>query len=420
MWGAGLSGARDPRVNVRTVSGMKRRSLAVVVACLAAACSDDGSTVSAGDGTSTTHLAEAPSTLLATCASLEPAPPEVTGPLSSDPEIADAQRWRATMGLRSDEAWVLQVPSIPTTLPEAGAFAHPLTYDDVTEISARGGSVSEGLSSFGDRHPGSYGGLWIDHTRGGQTTIAFTSEVAERRAELDDELGVGRVHVVEVAHSERDLRALQDDVVAFLRGEDIPFGGVGLQPTINAVAIHLSVLDDASVRPIVERFGTDGICVEGMDPADVIPAGPQAEGGDGWRLLADEPGVGTPYRTGVAQDDDGYDALWAEIGIASERPPVDFTTEVVVWFGPAVSGSCSDIRLDDVVVDTEAGLVYPTIVLPGGDRTCTSDANPHAYVVALARDGLPPEFTLQLAPEVICTGCEEAGESETTQVVLAE
>ena len=37
-----------------------------------------------------------------------------------------------------------------------------------------------------------------------------------------------------------------------------------------------------------------------------------------------------------------------------------------------------------------------SFVLPGGSRSCESDANPHAYVVALDRDGLPPRFTVEL------------------------
>jgi hypothetical protein len=387
---------------------------------LAAACSGDGkSTVSAGDVTTTSRPVAA-SALLPTCASLEPAPPAVAGPLSDDPEIAEAQRWRATMGLRTDEAWVAQVVTTPTTIPEAGAFAHPLTDDEVTEIGERGSGVTEQLAAFGGRYPETYAGLRIDNAAGGRLTMAFTDGVQDRQAEVDAEFGAGRVHVVEVAYSEAELGALADEVVEFLQADGIAFAGVGSGSAVNAVSIHLSVLDEASVRPIVERFGTGGLCVEGADPIDVVPDGPQPDGGEGWRLLADQPGTGVPYRTGVAVDGASYAALWQEIGIASERPPVDFLSEVVVWFGPAVSGSCKDIRLDDVVVDDEARLVYPTIVLPGGDRMCTSDANPHAYVVALEREGLPASFTLQLGPEVICTGCEEGGVSETTPVTLSE
>lgn len=403
---------------------VRRRAAVAAMVFGAAACSDDEpTTVAAGPGeagdVTTTTGPEDPSTLLARCQSLEPEP-VVDGPLSGDPEVAAAQRWRATMGLRSDEAWAAAVPTMPTTAPEAGSFEHPLTDDEVATILSRGPSdeIATATLAYSGRYADTYGGRWIDNAAGGQFTMAFTAEIDARQAELDAELGVGQVQVVEVANTEAELAALASEIAAFLQDREIAYGGVGSGSTLNVVSVDLGVLDDASVRPLLDRFGSDRLCVTGADPADVIPAGPQPEGGDGWRLLADEPGVGDVYRTAVATDQASYDALWSEIGLAGEPPPVDLDAEVVVWFAPAVSGSCREIRLDDVVVDDEAGLVYPAIVLPGGNRTCTSDANPHAYVVALDREALPGEFTVQLGPEVICTGCEEAGESETTPVTL--
>jgi hypothetical protein len=127
---------------------------------------------------------------------------------------------------------------------------------------------------------------------------------------------------------------------------------------------------------------------------------PQPSAGDGWRLLGDEL-VGPPYRTGIATNDDQYGRLWQRVGMTGPRPAVDFRSEVVVWFG-AVYGSTCPIRLDDVVVarDGEPVVLHAVTVVPGEPGACTADANPHAYIVAIERDGLPPgPFAIQLGPE---------------------
>ncbi len=83
-----------------------------------------------------------------------------------------------------------------------------------------------------------------------------------------------------------------------------------------------------------------------------------------------------------------------------EPPAVDFEHEIVLHFGPAVSGSCSNIRLDGLLI--EPGLVLPQIVQPGVQPpACTADANPHTYLLAVERSALPATpFRVQLGPDV--------------------
>ncbi|MET0831867.1 MAG: hypothetical protein ABWY62_05740, partial [Acidimicrobiia bacterium] len=145
------------------------------------------------------------------------------------------------------------------------------------------------------------------------------------------------------------------------------------------------------------------ICLN--DTGVPVPEGPQPQAGDGWRLLGEEL-VGETYRTGIATTDEKYAALWQQAGLTTPPPPVDFTTEVVVWFG-AVYGSSCPIRLDDVAVDTdrELPLLRAVTVVPGGTGACTADAKPHAYVVAVERDRLPAgPFVIQLGPDDPPTG----------------
>jgi len=73
---------------------------------------------------------------------------------------------------------------------------------------------------------------------------------------------------------------------------------------------------------------------------------------------------------------------------------VDFESEIAIWFG-AVYGSGCPVRLDDVLVNGDT--VHGEFVVPGGNGLCHADANPHAYVVALDRGGLPGgPFRVQL------------------------
>ncbi len=107
------------------------------------------------------------------------------------------------------------------------------------------------------------------------------------------------------------------------------------------------------------------------------------------------------YRTGIATTDEQYAALWQRAGLTTPPPQVDFTREVVVWFG-AVYGSSCPIRLDDVAVVTnrEPALVHAVAVIPGYTGACAADDNPHAYVVAVDRDRLPAgPFAIQLGPD---------------------
>ncbi len=85
------------------------------------------------------------------------------------------------------------------------------------------------------------------------------------------------------------------------------------------------------------------------------------------------------------------------MGLPDAPPPVDFTDEIVIWFGAVFGSSCPDLRLDDVVVDADRAIVHADIVLADPPAACTSDANPYAFVVALARTRLPRgSFAIQL------------------------
>lgn len=249
----------------------------------------------------------------------------------------------------------------------------------------------EDVRDWAQRQPG-YQDIWIDRDHLGWITVAFTHDVEQRQAELEREFpGVGVV-AVHRQSTQRELEALQErafDELSFATSS-------GILTNKGVVSIGIGVMTEERVAAVDAAFGGQPVCIEGMDPAVAPVQGPQPVAGDGWRLLADEPHVGQAYRTGIAWDDASYEALWREVRLPDERPPVEFQSEVVIWFGAVFGISCPNIRLDDVVVDDERNLIYADIVLldVGG---CTADANPHAYVVALERSRLPAApFAIQL------------------------
>lgn len=266
-----------------------------------------------------------------------------------------------------------------------------------TPIYVANEQPTEEIRAWASGQPG-FEELWIDRAHLGWITLAFSTGADERQADLERLFPDVGVVALEVEWSLAELEQLQrriDDELGPLFG---PSSWILVQQGV--VGIGVGVLTPDRVAAIRERFGDEPVCIEGTDPADAPAPGPQAPGGDGWRLLADEPGAGQAYRTGIASDPASLRQLWAELGLPGDAPRVDFAAEVVIWFGAVYGSSCPDLRLDDVVVDRGRALVHAEIVLVDPPSACTADANPRAYLVALERAKLPPgPFAIQLGPD---------------------
>ena len=240
--------------------------------------------------------------------------------------------------------------------------------------------------------------LWIDRDHLGWITVAFSTDADARQADLERLYPDVGVVAVEVEWSLAELEQLQRRIGDELGPLFGPSSWISVQQGV--VGIGVGVLTPERLAAIEQRFGDEPICVEGTDPADAPAAGPQRPEGDGWRLLADEQGVGEAYRTGIASDPASYRQLWAAVGLPGDPPAVDFESEVVIWFGAVYGSSCPDLRLDDVRVDLDRALVHAEIVLVDPPSACTDDANPRAYVVAVRRSKLPSgPFAIQLGAD---------------------
>jgi hypothetical protein len=309
-----------------------------------------------------------------------------------------------------------------------GAAAFGLrTCDDLTMLAADpdeyraepvyvGNDVPvEKVAEWARTQPG-FEELWIDREHNGWISVAFSVDAAARQADIERLFPDDGVVAVPVDDTMAGLLDLQQRVISQLPAVDWGMAS-GVQPQHGVVTVGIGVLRADRLAAVAELFGDDPICVEGVDPATVVPEGPQPPGGDGWRLLLDEVG-GPPYRTGIAADTNELDRLWTETGLPGRPPVVDFGSEVVIWFGAVFSGSCPAIRLDDVVVNHDASLVHAQIVSPGPPpAACTSDANGRTYLVAVPRDRLPaPPFRIQLGAQDPPPGATEERTVVTTDL----
>lgn len=258
-----------------------------------------------------------------------------------------------------------------------------------------GNDLMEQVSAWASEH-GAEPELWIDREHNGWLHVGTTHGDAEAlQAQVEKDFPGAGIAIVDVPHSSAELRDLQDRVSAAFRDSGTSWAGVGAGVPQGVTSVDLGYVTPEAVA-VLEQFRGEPLCVEGRPPSEQVPEGPQPTAGDGWRLLADQV-AGESYRTGVATTPEQLERLWDEAGVSAPTPPVDFSTEVVIWFGAVDSSSCP-VRMDDVEVSGQ--IVHGVFVVPGGPGECTADAIGHAVVVAVERAILPDApFFVQLGPE---------------------
>jgi hypothetical protein len=170
----------------------------------------------------------------------------------------------------------------------------------------------------------------------------------------------------------------------------------------------------------IHGHGADPIVGAAMsDPLWTPPPGVQPTEGDGWRLLAsatsNQLAVTVMSETvDVANAREEYLRLW--YSVASGAPtPVDFERELVVRFVPPVSGTCPWIAFRGIGVDAAERLLYGMHDYLSAELFmddvpeyfgCTTDATPHAFLVAVDRSLAPAaEFRVRLFADRICVQC---------------
>lgn len=137
--------------------------------------------------------------------------PEVDGPVSDDPEIAEIQRRRAEFALPSDEARARELRDNP----EANrAFGFPMTEAEFDEI------MNRNRPEFGERfqteyvveHADTYGFSLIDQAAGGVMVVGFTDDLDGHRERLAARFPDLPIRVVQAVVTQQRLQAAQEEL----------------------------------------------------------------------------------------------------------------------------------------------------------------------------------------------------------------
>jgi hypothetical protein len=166
---------------------------------------------------------------------------------------------------------------------------------------------------------------------------------------------------------------------------------------VGGLLLWISRSDEIGGDVAEEARPTPSTQMQGFQPNEVAPEGPQLADGDGWRYLA-EYDRSTGVQSQIVASDNALGELWSGLDASEPVPMVDFGSEIVVAFQVGYSGNCPETRFDGVEVTdniVELVVVDPTI-RTGPPRVCQLGYMPRTYVVALSRGLLPsPPFTIK-------------------------
>lgn len=240
--------------------------------------------------------------------------------------------------------------------------------------------------------------VWIDRDNFGWITVGFLHDAAAHQADLERKFPDLGVVAVELPYTNKELKRLQRRLGDAIFPEYASSGSISRGVTNGSVQLFPNIVTEELVAFLEAEFAGEPFCLDGPDPSAVVQPGPQPTEGDGWTLLGAHQAGPPWYRTDVATGPKKLASLWETAGMPGPLPAVDFEEKVVLWFAEPHGSSCSDIRLDDIVIDHDHGLVYPRTVMPDRPRMCTSDlAGAYQFFVAVERDRLPePPFFVQL------------------------
>ena len=305
--------------------------------------------------------------------------------------MAEAQRSRASVDLPSD---------IATTEKVLASEGTAFTAAESRELERRGGDVDVAVfQRYGHDHRDEFGGLWFDQAAGGVLVLAFTENLAGHEAALDKLVPTVEARVVRVDHSEGALEGERRRAVRVLDALGVTEYGIGTLIMVNRVGIHLGYVDPEVIEALAQRVDQTMVCVEGSEVAP--DRGPQQSAGVGWRLLAFER-VGEPYTVRVASTQPELRRLWDQVGFSAELPIVPLDDELVVVMTPAVSGSCPEVRFDDLQIGKHR--VIGLFSSPVAHAECSADANPASFALAVERSALPDQFVVRMRGEDVGIG----------------
>jgi hypothetical protein len=204
--------------------------------------------------------------------------------------------------------------------------------------------------------------------------------------------------------TESELKALMQLIVDDIgHGQDPKLMSVALDTRNNRLVIEAKSNTPGMQEALEQRYGPAAVVHLYAIPG---PWANRSEGA-GWRLLASGILRGAndeAYRVHAATNEADWQVLWRIVDPVNPIPSIDIGSEIAVSFAQGIGSSCPEVRLDDVVFDFDARVIYSVTSDPLGPRGCTADLRGAAFfVVALDRAGLPESpFTVRLWRDSPC------------------
>ena len=118
------------------------------------------------------------------------APPNVRA--LTPAELAEAIRFRQSLGLNADEAYVREVAADPTSAAGVTEFGVPVTsaeLNDLRQRRARSNAIVPLVMAYGAKHREDFAGVYIDERHGGLIVAQFVGHLTEHDQALRSAIG---------------------------------------------------------------------------------------------------------------------------------------------------------------------------------------------------------------------------------------
>ena len=303
-------------------------------------------------------------------------------------------------------------PGDKKTGTDVGGFRDPSMDDTLRQeyASENEGTIAEQIIDWvEDENLDEFGGAWVDGGLG--TIVATFTENVEAHAEFLRESVDEGIAVAEVDVTYDQLeQAMQRLVIEEFESGDTDIYMYSADVHLNRVSLGIQDPDAEREHELVERYGSDVLCLEVM-PAPI-------EAADHVQLLAKVEGArdNLPVDENffslmeVAYDRSTAEQLWtdsvpadletadddpAAYGIHGDLDQLDFDSQVVVSWTSGESGSCPEWIVDIESADEVA------VFTDAHEPMCTDDYRAYRAVLALDREALPTvdELPVPIADE---------------------
>lgn len=182
----------------------------------------------------------------------------VTGELSSDPDIASAQRGRAALGFASDIETVVDVMAEEANTDNV--YGIPMTPSELADLEDRGHREQRAtIRAYVADHDDTFGFLYVDQKAGGVVTIGFTRGLEERRAELEQLVPDVPIDVVDAEFTHTELEEAAAPLTPAMQEGRLSLGGIATG--LFRVEVYLPEPTRSDLDAIAQLTDPGKVCV---------------------------------------------------------------------------------------------------------------------------------------------------------------